>query len=705
VIHRLDVSRPCDAQEMPPLLPMSVENPAEVVTTSKLAVSPLTPSGKRFVYAVDRQDLPMSSLMVFDVSPDSNDRTPLVRRGSTDIPGETPDRLRFSGAIRDVSFVLRDRPQIDPTTGVALVGVACNPHPGGGPGAEYQPRVDTTDDDDPAELRGVFGMVLLSNGQVSVVDVEDFDAPCRRPARVNRSGQMDFRGCANDPDLGIDPLTGEPYDGYFDASGVSVTNEVSCRMVEPHRQRSAEYGITSDSFGIQAPALGSFPQLQLPDNELGRSVVDRPKLLAVDFPRLPDAEQPAEVYVGTTLFRRRTDPTNPPKAELVIDPALAQQHSIALPFVEPRAYISEGLSLEYEGVVAGGMTSGIFAIDGEAGPEPKRLIARDSAGSFCDRGVNDVELMRELGARKFGLSGAELETFAATHTDSLWITDDFLEEDNVWWSRSDRTLGADGGEGCTCTQTRAECQAQFGEFDADELSTARQFRIDDARSDRLLLSGAPACDTKCCFPSGTRYEIRSSNHWVLRGSASGVRHDVVPSSEVITLPSGLAQNCIRDCSPKKRWDDPRIFEIACPEGPTPNLPDPTCAAGVATMADACVLQSLDGLGFSRPNGVIEDESDDKAKAAWRCIYSTPTARFAVYRGLLPSKRGMRFTWSVSGTFKNLGFDLGGLSTAVSPASLSALPDLDWLTIVDSGSLGLVVVDMDDQLRVLTPTSN
>ncbi|HEY6078877.1 MAG TPA: hypothetical protein VIW29_08740, partial [Polyangiaceae bacterium] len=115
VIHVLDTqSGVCAMSELPSLLPMSLTEPWRVVTTRRVAASPLTPSGKRYVYAIDPEDQPGASVMAFDVSPDATDPTPIVRPGSPELPGEKPDRLAIGSSARDVSFVYRDLPYSDP---------------------------------------------------------------------------------------------------------------------------------------------------------------------------------------------------------------------------------------------------------------------------------------------------------------------------------------------------------------------------------------------------------------------------------------------------------------------------------------------------------------------------------------------------------------------------------------------------------------
>ena len=80
----------------------------------------------------------------------------------------------------------------------AYEGLLCNPnpnaHPDGGTfkdlGAYYRPDQVLAIESEgvvsevtgfPYRLRGVFGFATLSNGLVVTIDVDDWDAPCRRP--------------------------------------------------------------------------------------------------------------------------------------------------------------------------------------------------------------------------------------------------------------------------------------------------------------------------------------------------------------------------------------------------------------------------------------------------------------------------------------------------------------------------------------------
>lgn len=658
LIHVIDAKNPCALSEKAPLYPRSIENASRVVTTSRVAVSPLTPSAKRFVYAIDQFDLPSASVMAFDVSPGSTDQTPIVRPGTAVLPFEAADRIQFAGAPKDLTFLLRDRPEVDPKTGNVAVGEACDPDPSHTDaeyvGVAYRPSLDYSTGARASELRGVFASVLLTNGQVAIVDVEDFDAPCRRPRWVNPSAEEDFRGCRNDPA------------SAFEVEGLAtVTGEVSCRMVQPHRVRSASLGITSTTVGIRAPSLRAFPQLRVPDTAPQLALSDRPKLLAVDFPGVGGTVSvAAEVHVGTTHYSRGNLGTE----LLVMDPSIAERHSLALPFNEPRAYPgNEERWLTYEGVIAGPLSSG-FLEEGmnRAGFDPGAFVLRDSTDGFCDRGVHDIALMQQLGQDQLGLELTVARDFAATHADYVVITSDFPEADSPYWQ----------GDARECS--RDSCIDTFGEFDDKEPRETREFNILDAQQQFLSLSprngdASLRGQARCCFPSGTSYLIRAADQWVLRGSATDFRHDVVATW------AKDAQNrdfidCTRDCSPRKRYFQSRVFEIK----------------NDAEDGAWCVANA--------PTGVTLDED------AARCIHATPTARFAVYRGAQRSFPGMSFGWQTIGGFSALRIDLSAVSAAVSPQALVPLPGFNWLSVVDSTSLGLALLSIDS-LAPLTPTLN
>lgn len=677
VIHVVDVTAACTPHETPPLLPSSYWAPQRKVTASRLAVSPVTPKGRRYVYAIDEFDSPTASVMSFDVSRGSTQRTPILRERSTLIPGEQPDRVSFPSSVRDITFVLRDRPEFG-EDGLSLLGEACEPDPrlSSEPGARYRPNVDRSTGARPFKLRGLFGMALLTTGEVSVIDVEDFDAPCRRPVSTNPGDVEDFRGCAGDPaDLASYTLNGS----------ATVSDEVSCRVVDPHRLRAQRLAITRSDIGTQAPSLRTLPTLGIPASARLRDFAQRPKLLAIeDLPR---------VFVGTTEYDPRTGPSDR-SPELVLDPSLATEHSLGLPFNELRAYRNnEELRLEFEGAVSAEFRSGFFTkAGGESLGEEVTFWLSDPSALYCDAGVSDRELMAELAERRFGFepegtpgrdeSRPSVEAFAQAFSDHVVITADFPEEDDVYWTNP------------LCS--RDSCEQYFGEIperlDVAELSEARQFSIVDAEQQRMQLEPRFYTDeadrlqrmdmAQCCFPIGASYQVRASRQWTLWSSVHGFRHDVIGVAERDAAGNITSVECKRDCDPRKREAVARVFEVAT-EACTARDDSPC-------QLNACVTDGRRAIRSDEP--------------AWACAHRTSTAHFALYQGLAPSERGMAFSWQVVGGFTPLTLNLAFISSQVSPQTIVGIPDLDRLSVVDAASLGLTFVTLDG-LRPLIPTVN
>jgi hypothetical protein len=699
VVHVLDVSDPCAPSELPPLLPMSLERPNRVVTTSRIAASPLTPANKRYVYAIDEFDQPASSIMAFDVSPGSTNRTPLVRPGSLRIP-EPPDRLLLSSDVADIAFALRDLPAADPVTGVAETGVHCDPDPRqvGTPATQHRPTSDRTRGAQPRLLRGLFGLAMLTSGQIAIIDVDDFDAPCRRPITTNPDPLIeDFRGCFGD--IGLTPFLTLPREdredgapGAAEDGAPTVTNEVSCNMVRPHRFRSASLGVTSATQGAGAPSLASSPVFSRP-TDVNLPPQHQPKLLAVPFAPAPGQAPPdARAFIGTTLHVKGRA-----GADLPTDPNNSLLASLTLPFFEPRALpAGEAVSVVYEAAITGGFPSGSIILE-----DPEMRVV-DASAEYCSRGVYDLEMLGELGVDRLGIEDTpeSRELFARTHADLVEITSDLLPVTDSYWV-SCRMLGNfaehAGEDECPvdeadyCGLTRNDCFETFGDYDPDEVNPNRELAVLRAYQDRLVVEPQSADDREelekrfeCCFPQGIEHRVRVQKQWVIAGSRSGVSHDVATSRE------GDLFRCVRSCDPRRVYSQSRVFEIAsstpCAIG--------MCAVGIREDGDPCVYDA------NRPDGSIDLVNDADAAAA-RCIHSGLTARFAMYRGLSPSVRGMRFSWETTGGFRALVSSIASLSPAVMPQHVQYVPELQRIAIVDGAALGLSLVSLDS-LRVERP---
>lgn len=696
VVHVLDTSSVCGMAELSPLLPMSLREPNRVVTTRRVAVSPLTPAGQRFAYAIDAEDQPGASVMVFDVSPGATDRTPLVRSGSPELPGERPDRLALGSAAKDVTFAYRDIPYVDPSTGVAQFGTRCGPDlsvAATSPAGLARPVIDDSLGARPGLLRGLFGFILLANGQIVIVDVDDFDADCRRPISINASSVPDFRGCVNDSPsdelLAIAKAADAP--PFFTLDGLStgkplVTNEVSCRVVAPHRFRSQRLAVNDSTVGVRAPSLREAPQLSVPASASNSAFSDRPRLLAVPF---ADGES-TDVYIGATRFSTSSDQGSD---VVTTDPndksseAAQTQQSVVLPPLEPRSYAAEDkVTVTFEGSFAGDRMAG-FLRTNDAGAH----VLVDASLSFCGAGVYDLATMKGYAQSELGVADDEAATtFADAHGDYVQITTALLPETDSYW----RSSGL----------SHAECLATYGEEDADPLLATRDFRVLEAFADHLTLElrerpvGATAEEAAAalqaawdgitrCFPTAQTYRLRAGNHWVLRHDAFGFRHDIVAS--------GANSQCVRSCDPLRKWGKGRVFEISSVNEPdhcraADDVSDPLdLRVGCATEQDvACVYDQikLDNRGSPVSSQVGLDEP------AAACIFNGLNERFALYRGRLPSVRDSAFSWNTTGGFTPLLMSLTG--QVVSPQSIQFLQQPEQLAVVDGASQGLSLLSLD-----------
>lgn len=704
VVHVLDTRDACAIREEAPLLPVSYLDPSRIVTTSKVALSPPTSQDKRYLYAVDELD--GGSVMIFDVSAGSTERTPIVRPRSSQMPFEAePDRIAYDAPATDVAFAQTDRPVVDPATGnQAFASVECDPDPRSSSlGALYRPVPDSPTGAQPGILRGVFGFLALSNGQVAVVDVEDLDQKCRRPVRANAGTTENFQGCSGD-----DPAI----KSFETSAGPTVTDERSCHIVEAHRSRSALLFENRVSTGIRSPSLLTLPKLV---DVSGRTLVtDRstdgiknPRMLGVDF----SSTDPAQVYVGTNLYQRGTPASPSPEFPLKIDPATATESSLVLNLQEPRAYARpEDFIATYEGQITGERPAGRFSVDS------KGAKLQDSSIAFCNLGVED-EAVATGRAGELGVDATGAVAFSKDHADYVVIKSDILDRNDPYWQQ---------GQGASCggaTQPAAsylQCHAQLGTRDVP--LPFREFRIVKATADELRLEPRHATSTgealqindlvQCCFPGVVSYEVRASKEWVVSGTGSGIRHKIVTDS---------AGACVRDlCDPLKSRVESRAFEVSCAsEASCPK--DPTTGALAIGLADpgetGCVLPA-----DYDPNIPLQAALPDPGQAPsilQRCIFKGLTAQFVIYRGQqtrplscacqtpVPanctettclrdsdtSQLDMVFSWQVRGAFTPWTISLAVSDANASPQSIQFASFANEIVLTDGADQGLVVMNM------------
>jgi hypothetical protein len=682
-------TEPCSLSEGPPLVLTSFAEPQRVVTSKKVAISPRTASGGQFAYVVDERGGAFSSIAVFDLTPGQISRTPLMRPYSADMLQEPPDRITFGAPVKDVAFAYLDRPGVDPTSQIGVGRIACDPDPAVGDsegGGIYRPASDFESGAQPAVMRGLFGYALLSSGSLAMIDVEDLDAPCRRPIKANSSTVADLHGCQGDPaeipyftqdrSLGGDP---------------TVTDELSCNIVLPHRVRSDMLMFASDTVQkSDPPSLSAFGRLSLfgrglPTSRLLAEGRRHPIVLGVDFEAPPGQEAPAEVYVGSTVYSRQSS-----ENELVIDPNRAEQSSIVLPYAQPRAYpTTEVVSITYEGDFAGVHATGLLAPAKDGDPARRRLL--DPKAAFCGLGVQDRRVTAEVARERFELGEGATERFVSRHTDYLQVTGALLGENDSYWT------DPDGGQSCGAGRGFLACDVVFGQVSGRDLPPARDFRVLEAYQGELLIESRDATGDaaeeifdllSCCFPGPLTYRVRAGHQWVVRGETSGYAHPIIATEAVDPETGEVSYPCTRDCHPIAAHRQGRVFEVtsvACEQ--TDPADDEACGVGPRTDEDVV-------CGYDSSKGQVAPGG-----AASECIFDAPNRRFVIYRGLDPSEREMVFGFEVAGGFRPKGLVLTTVTNTnvLLPVSMTVAGEATVLGVVDSQDRGLIMVDLRNSI--------
>ncbi|MBI5537351.1 MAG: hypothetical protein HY898_31805 [Deltaproteobacteria bacterium] len=498
VIHVVDVADPCSPVERPPLLPMSVSDPWRVVYTREIAVSSTTTAGKKYLYAIDHRE---GSMMVFDVSLGSTDRTPLLRPYPDRNPFQSRDRLAFAVPIKSLVFMLRDpSPLADLTTGAAPAGVICDPDSTSSAlGTSYRTSVDWASGASPKKLRGVYAAAVLTNGQIVFVDVDDFDAPCRRPKEK-------------------DACTNETAPNYQGANG-----ELSCKVIEPHQSRSAYYLENGNVPGARMPGMQTYPILTRDSTTLAFDD-PQPKLLV---PQLIDKPGIVKVVqVGGS-----------PAESIESDPASALHNMVWFDLREPRVHYDQDWTVTYEGQIPGfaGHVARLL---------PNEQRVQDAGAYFCDRGVHDFDAAIRV-ANSIGHNGSAAEPtspayiWARAHVDVVQITDGIRDPEDTYWTDP---LG-------TCSYE--QCKDKYGP--ADSPRAEREFPILEAYQDHLVVDG-DLNNAWCCFPMVPTYTVRPRAQWIVNGTVSGFLHKVAVDS--------ATARCIESCDPSLRLRNGRVIEGA-----------------------------------------------------------------------------------------------------------------------------------------------
>ena len=540
LVHVIDMTKGAPV-EIAPYLATSIANPSRPVSVSQLAISPPTHDGKRFLYALDQRE---GSVIVYDATdPATASRSPLTR-AHPELDFQLPDRISFASPVAAMGFARHDYPLTltladgsNNPSQVARSGLLCNPNPkvtastlvtatdeqlgaayrrgGGGPAPDLGPD----------RLRGVFAFLTLANGQMVTVDIDDWDAPCRRPATLPAGGEL---AVAQDP---------SDTDPYGAPNGVGTSDEGFFPVSAPHQARSKLFLSNDSATGQNLPTIVGTPQLlkgTQPISESARATAGYPSL---------------------TLALSTDDPT------------VHQDQDWTITYEAPLP--------AFDGLAAAVTDGGNWS----------SLVLDQPAGRFCSRGVHDLRVSQQrVAAAALETTGQPGPQASQRVVDYVQIADDLLPPSDPYWA-----LNNDDGSSFECwrlpdpygeLKTPAKrydtCNAQFGA--AGDQSPRRDFPVLEAYDGRLVVGRWSYLDEKnptpqsrvvagrssdafttatmklarCCFHNQIRMRVRTGSQWLAIGSQTGYLHHLRPD------PSTGA--CVQSCATRDALMNSRALE-------------------------------------------------------------------------------------------------------------------------------------------------
>ncbi len=681
LVHVFDLTDRAAPKEMDPLLATSEADPNRPVTVGALAVSPTTRDFKRFLYAVDERD---GSIMVFDLTASASPRVPMLRPRAELQPFEPIDRLRFDAPVISLAFGRADQP-LTAGGSAGQSGLLCNPNPnagvGGGPfsdpGATYRGNVSSEISRalGPTRFRGIFAFATLSNGDLVTIDVDDWDAPCRRPAPM-----------ASAPNALVpaqpDPASPSDVDPYHAPSTVQslpgglsspVSLESFFPVSAPHRARSSYLLRRDAEGGARVPLLASIPQLQFSDSPVslaGLPGLGKPLLL----PTATTFRDPAYETTPEALDPNARGAADP---NAIVTPPTTGDANVApgvrFAWEDPTVHFDQDWTVTYEGALPG-IDQLALTLDGVDGYQA--LSLSQPAGRLCSRGIEDTRVgvarAISMNAEFARLNLPPVERLESRLSDYVQIVDDILGAGDPYWSENISDCWSP--DLSAPDKRQSACVATFGS--AGDQNASRDFPVLEAYDDHLVVGtyfnrsegvreyvGRDATNVerlkalKCCFHGQARFRVRTGSQWVAVGSRVGYLHHIARSA--------TDNSCVLGCEAEKALLSSRA----------PALPRP-----------------LSG-NFQIPGR--------ESPLAFR----NPSFAFAVWNGfnadtlktILPA-RDLVWKFQTRGQFIPYTVSLGGANRSpVNPQTSRYLDILGSLAVVDGASQGLILLDVANGL--------
>ncbi len=741
MIHVIDVSNPNAPHENAPLLATSQLDPARRVTVGQIAVSQPTRDYRRYLYAIDQND--SGSIMVFDVSnPSATARVPLTRPHPEINPFLPPDRISFSYPVATITFASHDYSPV--ATGTALErGILCNPNKeagfsfptsAAGVGAYYRANADPTNTSfgiegavglGPYRLRGVFGFATLTNGSVVILDVDDWDAPCRRPDPMGND-PLDDEYPSTTPTPLISSLTpNEPGHSstsdideyhapvaygdrfqYSTAVGAGITtgtsNETFFPVSAPNRLRSQYLLSNNLSTGLNVPHITSTPILSqiTGGNPTPLSVAGIPgsanPMMVPTYSELNDTSYDSAQNAADPSQRNPTFPNGATSAQdkRIAQPIIDAQPGVRISWEDPTAHYNQNWLVTYEGVLPGfSGTPGQSGVSGNLSTTNGfNSLSVDTGPNMCRRGVEDAQVGAEradeylAAITKYGISPpSRLDHRVA---DYVQLSEDLISPSDPYWAEDDSNE-----PGGTCWDWDPNhplppsnpgdryntCQAIYGY--AGDQSIQRDFPIWQAFDDHFVLGRYGYTDStenpatrEVVGPDASNVASmkammccfhRAVQFHVRTGGEWLAAGSVLGLLHHVTKDSNNA--CVQSCDPRESLLNARSIGLS--------------RAGLS-FGD-------DGLTPPDRNSILAMRNPMFAYLMWNGVDATGKID-------IPPARDMQWSFGMQGQFTPLAINYAGTTTsAVSPQSMLFLESFGRIAVVDGSSAGLVLLDLQN----------